>query len=218
MIKTVLIEDHELPRSALKQMLELDAGIRVIGETGTGTEGVKLVRHLKPDVVVLDVNLPDISGLEVTHRLLAQGEPIKILALSASGHDFFSFKLLNAGALSYLTKDTPREEFLQALKKTSTGQRYVSSTVANRFIFSQVGPRSQRKGFLSLSDRETEIIMMAIHGIEVKRIAQKLHISPKTVSNLRGRALEKLGITTDRGLIILALRHGIVTLDEVEPT
>ena len=108
MIKVVLIDDHDLVRSGLRQMLETDSGIEVVGEAGTGAEGIQLVRTLKPlkpDVVVLDVNLPDITGLEVAHRLLSHQEDIKILIVSGITNDLLPFKLLDAGALSYLTKN-----------------------------------------------------------------------------------------------------------------
>lgn len=218
MIKVVLIDDHELVRSGLKQMLETDASIQVIGEASMGMEGVQLVHHLKPDVVVLDVNLPDISGLEVTHRLLSHQEPIKILVVSAVSQDLFPFKLLDAGALSYITKNASREEFIQAVKTTYINQSFISQKVANRMIFSQVGPRSQKKGFSDLSDRELEVMKMVIHRDKVKKIAEKLHLSTKTVHSYRDRIFQKLHVDSDMGLMLLAIKEGIVTLDEIEPT
>lgn len=218
MINVVLIEDHELVRSGLKQMLETDASIRVVGETGTGVEGVQLVRHLKPDVVLLDVNLPDISGLEVTHRLLSHKEPIKIMVVSAASHDLYPFKLLDAGALSYVTKNASKEELIQALKMTYTGQSFVSQKVANRMIFSKVGPQSHKKHFSDLSDREMEVMMMVIHHIKVKKIAEKLHLSSKTVHSYRDRIFQKLHVDSDMSLMLLAIKEGIVKLDEMDPT
>ena len=114
MIKVVLIEDHKLVRSGLKQMLETDASIRVVGEANTGVDGIQSVISLKPDVVILDINLPDISGLEVTHRLLSQQKSIKIMVISGVGHDIYPLKLLDAGVLSYLTKESSKEELIQA--------------------------------------------------------------------------------------------------------
>lgn len=217
MIKVVLIDDHELVRSGFRQMLETDGNIEVIGETSTGIEGVQIVRNTKPDVVVLDVNLPDISGLEVTHRLLSHDQSVKIIVVSAVSHDLFPFKLLDAGALSYLTKNATREEFIHALKATYSGKPYICQTVANRLIFSQMKHRSYKKHFSDLSDREMEVMLMVIQGIEVKKIAQKLHLSSKTVHSYRSRIFQKLNVDSDMNLLLIAIKQGVIILDEIEP-
>lgn len=217
MIKVVLIDDHELVRSGLRQMLEADSTIQVIGETGTGAEGVQLVRSIKPDVVILDVNLPDISGLEVTNRLLAYQDSAKVLIVSAVNNDLFPFKLLEAGALGYLTKNASAEELLKALKSVYAGQRYISPAIANRLVFSKLNSQAKRGDFSELSDRETEVMMMVIHGFEVKKIAQKLHLSSKTVHSYRSRIFQKLNVKSDMGLMLVAIKQGIVSLDEAEP-
>ncbi len=215
MIKVVLIDDHELVRSGLRQLLETEGNIQVIGEAGSGVDGVQVVRSLKPDVVVLDVNLPDISGLEVTHRLLTQDSSMKIAVVSAVSHDLFPFKLLDAGALSYLTKNATRDEFVQALKTTHAGKSFIYPAVANRLIFSKIGVRSYKKHFSDLSDREMEVMLMVIRGVEVKKIAQKLHLSNKTVHSYRSRIFQKLNVDSDMSLLLLAIKHGVVTLDEM---
>lgn len=216
MIKVVLVDDHELVRSGLQQLLETDGNIQVIGEAGCGVDGVQVVRNLKPDVVVLDVNLPDISGLEVTHRLVSQNQSVKIMVVSAVSHDLFPFKLLDAGALSYLTKNATREELIQALKITYAGKSFICQTVANRLIFSQMGHRSYKKHFSDLSDREMEVMLMVIRGIEVKKIAKKLRLSSKTVHTYRSRIFQKLNVDSDMSLLLLAIKQGIVILDEME--
>lgn len=218
MIKVVLIDDHDLVRSGLRQMLETDSGIEVVGEAGTGAEGIQLVRTLKPikpDVVVLDVNLPDITGLEVTHRLLSHQEDIKILIVSGITNDLLPFKLLDAGALSYLTKNASREELIHALKTTYAGQRFVTPAVASRLVFSKLD--AKKGGFSDLTDRETEVMMMIIRSIDVKKIAEKLHLSTKTVHSYRNRIFQKLNVKNDMGLMLLSIKEGIVALEETEP-
>lgn len=219
MIKTVLIDDHELVRTGLRHMLKTDADIQVIGEAATGIEGIQVVRKLKPDVIVLDINLPDISGLEVTNRLLGREdeEPVKILVVSGMNYDLYAFKLLEAGALSYLTKNASSKELIQALKSTYAGQRFISPVVTAHLAFSEIGICSQKKNFLDLSDRELEVMMMVIRGVEVKEIGKKLNLSSKTVHTYRGRIFKKLHVDSDASLVILAIKEGIVTLDEMEP-
>lgn len=217
MIKVVLIDDHDLVRSGLRQMLETDSTVKVVGEAGTGAEGIQLVRSLAPDVVILDIKLPDISGLEVTNRLLSYQTSTKILIVSAVTSDLFPFKLLEAGAQGYLTKNASAEELLRALKSVHAGQRYVSPAIANRLVFSKLNAHSKQGDFSELSDRETEVMMMVINGFEVKKIAQKLHLSSKTVHSYRSRIFQKLQVKSDMGLMLAAIKQGIVSLDETEP-
>ncbi|MBS0350405.1 MAG: response regulator [Proteobacteria bacterium] len=215
MINLVLIEDHELVRSGFRQILETDANIQVVGESGSGVEGIQLVRTLKPDIVLLDVYLPDISGLEVTRRLLAREKSIKIMIVSGAGHDSFPFKLLDAGALSYLTKNTPQEEFIRAVKATYAGKSYISQTVSSHIVLSQLGFRSQKK-HPNLSNRQLEVLLMLMRDIPVEEIAQKLHMSIKTVHSNRYRMWEKFNVKSDIGVMTIAIKKGIVTLVDIE--
>ena len=214
MIKVVLIEDHELVREGLRNILESDPSIKVIGETGIGTEGVQLTLKLKPDVVLLDVQLPDISGLEVTNKLMSHDETIKILIVSAVTHDLFPMRILEAGAIGYLTKNVPREELIQAIKVVFKGQRYISPVIAQKLVVSKLKSHSTHQ-FSELSNRETEVMMMIIRGFSVKQIAQKLHVSNKTVHSYRSRIFQKLDIKNDMSLMLLAIKEGVVTLDAV---
>ncbi len=214
MIKIVLIDDHELVRSGLRNMLEADTSIKVVGETGAGAEGVQIVQNLKPDVVSLDIQLPDISGLEVTHKLLSHDRGIKILIISAVSHDLFPFRLLEAGALGYLTKNAPQHELIQAVKLVYAGQRFVSPAIAQKLVVSKLKPQATNH-FSDLSDREMEVMSMVIRGFSVKKIAQKLHVSTSTVHSYRSRIFQKLNIKNDMGLMLLAIKEGIVTLDAI---
>lgn len=216
MIQVVLIDDHELVRSGLKEMLEKDASIRVIGEADNGVEGIRLVRSLKPDVVILDVNLPDISGLEVTRRLLSSSQSVKILVVSAVTDDLFPFKLLDEGASSYLTKNASRTEFFKAVKDTYAGKRVITPAVAQRFFFSKIG--TKKGSFSDLSPRETEVMRMVIHNVRTKEIAEKLHVKPHTVYSYRSRIFQKLRVKNAMDLQLLAIRQGVVGLHEADPS
>ncbi len=213
MIKTILIEDHSLVRAGIRQMLKEVKGIQVVGEAGTGNEGVQLVRDLHPHVVILDFKLPDISGLEVTNKLLRIDPDIKILIVSSAINNLFPFRLLEAGAQGYLTKDTSKEELVRAIKAVSVGQRVISPEIASRLALAKVDHKSDA-AFHDLSDREMEVMMMVIRGVLVKDIADKLHLSPKTVHSYRSRIFEKLNVKNDVALTLLAIRHGVIGLEE----
>ncbi len=215
MIKLVLIDDHFLVRAGFRQMVEAEKSIQVIGEAGTGIEGIRLVRTTKPDIVLLDIKLPDISGLEVTHKLLSHESPPKILIVSAITNDLFPFRILEAGAHGYITKNASQEELIHAIKVIHNNQRYISAEVAHKLALSRLSA-NMPVNFSSLSDRETEVMLMVIRQVPVKEIAQKLHLSAKTVHSYRSRIFEKLHVKNDTALTLLAIKQGIVEIEEVE--
>lgn len=215
MIKVVLVDDHFLVRAGFRQMIEAEKNIQVIGEAGTGMEGIRLVRSVKPDIVLLDIKLPDISGLEVTHKILTQESPPKILIVSAITNDLFPFRILEAGAHGYITKNASQEELINAIKTVNNNQRYISAEVAHKLALSRLSA-NMPVNFSSLSDRETEVMLMVIRQVSVKEIAQKLHLSAKTVHSYRSRIFEKLHVKNDTALTLLAIKQGIVEIEEVE--
>lgn len=215
MIKVVLIDDHFLVRAGFRQMIEMDNDIKVVGEAGAGIEGVQLVRNVKPDIVLLDIKLPDISGLEVTHKILSHEPAPKILIVSAMINDLFPFRILEAGAHGYLTKNATQAELINAIKTVFSNQRYISAEVAHKLALARL-TANMPVNFSSLSDRETEVMLMVIRQIPVKEIARKLHLSAKTVHSYRSRIFEKLHVKNDTSLTLLAIKQGIVGIEEVE--
>lgn len=213
MIKTLLIDDHAIVRSGMRQMLDDVKGIQVIGEARTGNEGIQLVRELHPNVVILDFKLPDITGLEVTTRLLRIDPNIKILVVSSAVNDLFPFRILEAGAQGYLTKDSSKDQLVQAIKNIHNGQRVISPEIANRLALAKVDMQA-KTAFNDLTDREMEVLMMVIRGVPVQDIADRLFLSPKTVHSYRSRIFEKLNVENDVGLTLLAIREGLITLEE----
>lgn len=214
MIKVVLIEDHLLVRTGIRKLIEESNNIKIIGEASTGIEGIQLVRNLVPDVVLLDIKLPDISGLEVTHKLLNYLPSIKILVVSGMKNNLFPFRLLEAGAKGYFTKNGSQEELLRAIQMVYADQRYISPEIAQILALAKVRPSDEKGNFAELSDRETEVMYMVIRGFEVKDIAKKLHLSIKTVHSYRSRIFEKLNIKNDTELTLLAIKRGLVTIEE----
>jgi two-component system invasion response regulator UvrY len=214
LIKIILIDDHVLVRAGMREMLQEVKGISVIGDTGTGSEGVEMVRRLDPDLIILDLKLPDQPGLEVTQKILKIKPDIKILVVSSIVNDLFLFRLLEAGAQGYLTKDAKKEELIQAIKAVYSGQRVISPQLAKRLALAKTDYKKDNI-FADISEREMEVMMMLIQGIPVKEMAEKLNISHKTVHSYRSRIFEKLNVKSDLAVTLLAIHHGLITLEEV---
>lgn len=214
MIRIVLIDDHALVRHSLGVMLQHHKNIRIVGETSTGVEGIQLVRQSQPDVVILDFKLPDISGLEVTTRLMRLEPAPKILLLSADMHTDIIFRLLEAGAIGFLTKNASREELISAIKAVADEKPVLTPEVASQMAMAKVDFQSQAV-FSPLTNKEMEVLFLVLRGISSKDIAQRLHISPKTIHSYRSRIFEKLNVENEVALMHLALKEGLLTPDEV---
>jgi two-component system, NarL family, invasion response regulator UvrY len=212
-IKVVLIDDHLLVRTGIRKMLA-GHNIEIIGEAGNGNQAIQMVRHLLPDLIILDVKLPDISGLEVTHKILSYIPSAKILIVSSIQNNLFPFRLLEAGARGYITKNSSQEELLRAIQTVHRNQRYISPEIAQILALSRVRPADGKGDLNELSDRETEVMYMVIRGVGIKEIANKLHLSSKTVHSYRSRIFEKLNLRNDTELTLLAIKRGIITLEE----
>ena len=215
MITVILIDDHALVRSGFRQIIEAEKGIQVIGEAGTGVEGVQMVRAAKPDVVVLDIKLPDISGLEVTQKLLAREPYPKILIVSGMDSYLFPYRLLEAGALGYLSKNASPEDFIRAIKAVYNAQRYLGPEISQLMALAKLDANTPGD-FSTLSDRETEVMMMVVRGLEVKEIAKRLSLSSKTIHSYRSRIFEKMHVKNDTALTLLAIRNKIISIEEAE--
>lgn len=213
MVKIVLINNQTLVRSGLRLLLETEHSFRVIGEAATGAAGIQLVFESKPNVVILEIRLPDISGLEVARRLLAHDNAVKILIVSGVNHTLFPFKLLEIGVLGYLTNDSTQEELIYAVKEVNSSQTYITPVIAQQLAMSNITPQSKDK-FLTLSAREAEVMWMIIQRNDIKIIAKKLNVSAKTVHSYRGRIFQKLAISSDMELLMLALQEGIVKVGD----
>lgn len=213
MIKIVLIDDHVLVRSGIREMLQEVKGISVVGDAGTGREGIELVRRVNPDIVILDLKLPDQTGLEVTQKILRLNPDIKILIVSSVINDLFLFRLLEAGAHGYLTKEAKHEELIHAIKTISSGQRVISPQLAKRLALAKTDYKKDNI-FAEISDREMEVMLMVVRGVPVKEMAEKLNISHKTVHSYRSRIFEKLNVKSDLAVTLLAIHHGLIVLED----
>ncbi|WP_286788767.1 MULTISPECIES: response regulator transcription factor GacA [unclassified Pseudomonas] len=210
MIKVLVVDDHDLVRAGIIRMLADVDGIQVIGQADSGENGLKLVRELKPDVVLMDVKMPGIGGLEATRKLLRSHPEVKVIAVTACEEDPFPTRLLQAGASGYLTKGADIQEMITAIRHAFGGQRYISAQIAQQLALKSFQPQSNGSPFDLLSEREIQIALMIANCHKVQVISDKLCLSPKTVNTYRYRIYEKLPITSDVELALLAVRHGMV--------
>jgi two-component system invasion response regulator UvrY len=213
MIDVLLVDDHDLVRTGIKRMLSDINGIRVVGEASSGEEAVKLGRELKPQVVLMDVKMPGIGGFEATRKLIRLDPDIKVLVVSTCDNDVYPSRLLQVGASGYLTKGASMDEMVHAIRQVYAGQRYISPDIANKLAFRHVSEKEESP-FDSLSERELQVMIMITKGMKVQEIADKLHLSPKTVNSYRYRIFEKLRIKNDVELTLLAIRHGLIESEE----
>ena len=209
MITVLLVDDHELVRAGIRSLLSSVPGIKVIAEAGTGEDAIKIAREKRPNVVLMDVRMPGIGGLEATRKLLRADPEVKVIALTVCGEEPFPSKLLQAGAVGYLTKGSDVDEMVQAIHAVCHGKRYISPDVAQQLALKHLSDEKSSP-FESLSEREMQVMMMITSGQKVQEISDKLCLSPKTVSSYRYRLFDKLSVHSDVELTHLAIRHGIL--------
>ncbi len=212
MIRVMLVDDHRLVRAGLKRVLSEMPDIRVVAEAGTGEEALELARKDAPDVVLMDVNMPGMGGLEATRRLVARNPQIKIIAVSMHMDEPYPSRMLEAGAAGYISKDSAADEVATAIRRVQSGGHYVAADVAGNLAASLIKGGSGGAPFEQLSQRETQVMMMVTKGYSTQDISDRLCLSPKTVSTYRYRLFEKLGVSNDVELTRLAMRYGL--LDE----
>ncbi len=208
-IRVLLVDDQKLFLRGIGRLLEDHDDIAVAGYATTGEEALKLVRRERPDVVLMDVNMPGIGGLEATRRILANHPDTKVIILTVHADDPFPARLLEAGASGYLTKTCEHEEIVTAIRKVHVGERYIGADIARQLALSML-PGGERSPFDRLSQREMQVMLMVTQGHSIQEIADQLSLSPKTVSTYRYRIYEKLGVGNDVELTHLAMRYGML--------
>jgi two-component system invasion response regulator UvrY len=209
LIRVLVVDDHDLVRTGITRMLADIDGLQVVGQAESGEESLIKARELKPDVVLMDVKMPGIGGLGATCKLLRSHPDIKVVVVTVCEEDPFPTRLLQAGAAGYLTKGAGLAEMVQAIRLVFAGQRYISPQIAQQLAIKSFQPVSDSP-FDALSEREIQIALMIVGCQKVQSISDKLCLSPKTVNTYRYRIFEKLSISSDVELTLLAVRHGMV--------
>lgn len=209
MINVLLVDDHELVRTGIRRLLEDVSGIKVYAEAQSGEEGISEARKKRPDVVLMDVSMPGIGGLEATRKLIQLYPDLPIIIVTVHTDDPFPSSLLKAGASGYLHKGCSVDEIVIAIKAVHGGKRYISSDIAQNLALSLL-PGNEKSPFETLSQREMQVLFMLVQGNKVHEISDKLCLSPKTISTYRTRLFEKLRVGNDAELTRLAMHHGIL--------
>jgi two-component system, NarL family, invasion response regulator UvrY len=209
MIKIMIVDDHEIVRKGLKQILKEAPHIAVAGEASTGQEAMEKLKKNPFDMLVLDISLPDRSGLEVLKQVRQQYPKIPVLILTMHAEEQYAARVLRAGAAGYMTKEAAPEQLVNAIQKVSRGGRYVSPAFAETLAF-DLGADPTKPLHETLSDREYQVMTMLASGKPVKDIAEKLYLSVKTVSTHRSRILEKMRMRNNAELILYAIRNNLV--------
>jgi two-component system invasion response regulator UvrY len=209
MIRLMIVDDHELVRVGMRHILKDYPAIKIVGEAADGETAIRLNREVKPDVVLLDISLPGLSGLEVTTRLKQVEPGLRIIILTVHEAAPYPGKLLDAGASGYLTKGCPATELVQAIRTVAKGGRHIGSSVAQQMALAMMqGARTSP--FDGLSAREMEVMLMLVDGRRMADIADIMHLSPKTVATYKYRIFEKLETRSDVDMTRMAMRYGVV--------
>jgi DNA-binding NarL/FixJ family response regulator len=213
-IKIILADDHRIIREGLRALLEKEPGVEVIAEAADGRTTVKLCRELLPDVVIMDITMPDLNGIEATHQILFEMPDIKVIALSMHSDKRFVSEMFNAGALGYLLKDAAFEELSDALRAVNNNQLYLSAQLEN--LKDYLGRMRTAQVFDSsptLTTREREVLQLLAEGKTTHQIASSLCLSGKTVAAHRTQIMNKLGLKSIAELTKYAIREGLTALE-----
>ncbi|WP_133130004.1 two-component system response regulator LetA [Legionella yabuuchiae] len=209
MIKVLIVDDHALVRMGIRRLLEDLSDMDVVAEAESGEVALAKVKAHHPDVVLLDMKMPGIDGWEVTRRLKKSNPHVKIIAVTAMSAAPLPGRVLQLGAMGYLTKESGAEEMATAIRKVFKGERYLSAEVAQKMAISSL-QTSQDSPFDRLSEREMQVMFMITSGMTVQEISERLFLSPKTINGYRYRMFEKLEIKNDVELTYLAMKHRVI--------
>ncbi|MFA5042874.1 MAG: response regulator transcription factor [Kiritimatiellia bacterium] len=215
-IRLLIADDHKIMRDGLKALVEKEADIAVVGEAESGRTTVSMAQKLAPHVVVMDIAMPDLNGIEATRKIVKTNPNVKIVALSAHADQHFVREMMAAGASAYILKDTAYEELVRAIREVMKGKKYLSSDIARGVLDTYVKlsrPASANPAFVVLTDREREVLQMIAEGKSTKEIAGDAAVSVKTIETHRHNIMEKLGLHSIAELTKYAIREGVTSVD-----
>jgi DNA-binding NarL/FixJ family response regulator len=215
-VRVLLVDDHKMMREGLRALLASVPDFEVVGEACEGRTALDLVRTLSPDVVVMDVGMPDLNGVEATRRIRAEHGRVKVIALSTHTDKRYVHHMLDAGACGYVLKMSAYDELLRAVRAASQGRTYLSPEIAGLVVERSTGPQAGREtsAFSSLGAREREVLQLVAEGKTSAETAREMHISVKTVETHRRNIVQKLGLHGTAELTKYAIREGLTSVEE----
>lgn len=215
MITVLLTDDHELVRTGIRRLLEDSKQVSIIGEADCGEKSIQLAQQHQPDVILMDVNMPGIGGVEACRRILQRNPKQKIIVLTVHNEQTFPKRLLEIGARGYLTKECGVDEMIEAIRLVHAGNYYIATSIAQQLALSLL-PGNDVNPIDKLSRREFQVMLMISQGLTNAKISDKLCLSPKTISTYRLRLLEKLDAHNEVDLIKIAVEQGMVEFSSSE--
>jgi two-component system, NarL family, response regulator NreC len=216
MVSIVLVDDHQIVRQGLKVLLEAEPEFQVVGEASDGQQAVELVRQVLPDVLVVDLNLPSLNGIEVVQQVKAFHPTIRAIVLSMHSSEDYVLPAFASGASGYVLKDSAVEDLVYAIHQAFSGNRYLSPQLAEKAIDSYLHAGRNNSAsdlFETLTQRERQVIQLSVEGLSYGEIASRLVISPRTAETHRNNAMRKLGISNTPELVRYAIKHGLISVD-----
>lgn len=207
-LNVLLVDDHSVVRMGFKMLIDSEKDMQVIGEAETGEEGIIKFQEIKPDVVVMDITMPGIGGLEAIERIIAKDKNAKILVLSAHEDSVHPKRVLSAGAIGYLTKRSAAEELINAIRTVGSGKKYIESTVAQQLAITQLSGENDPTEVLS--DREFEVFISLAKGKSTNEIADTMCLSPRTVGTHLYNIKQKLNANNSAEIALIAIRCGLL--------
>ncbi len=219
-IRIVLADDHTMFRGGLRAMLEKEPDLEVISEAKDGLEALRVAHETRPHVVVMDVSMPGMNGIEATRQITSKLPGVKVLCLSMHSEERFVAAVLDGGASGYLIKECALDELLRAIRAVMANQTYLSPAIAGTVVqsYRAYRPEGHSSPFSLLTGREREVLQLLAEGYSAKLIAARLHVSVKTIETHRQRTMRKLNIDSVAGLTKYAVRHGLTTIEGPPPT
>jgi len=214
-IRILIADDHKIVRDGLRALLEKQTGMEVIAEAENGRKAVQLARELHPDIVIIDIGMPDLNGIDAARQIIAEVDRVKVIALSMHSDKRFVAQMFKAGASAYLLKDCAFEELAQAVSVVVAGQTYLSPEIAGPVMDDYVRhlTTTDSSGFSVLTAREREVLQLLAEGRATKEVAAELHVSIKTIETHRQQIMNKLRVRSLADLTKYAIREGLTSLE-----
>jgi two-component system nitrate/nitrite response regulator NarL len=212
-IKVLVADDHPVVRKGLQSCLTKQGRLKLVGEAADGEEALQRTRELSPDVVLMDINMPGMNGLAVTEVLRKEAPDVKVLVLSVHSNKDYIFRVIQAGAHGYVSKEAPPEELLRAIEAVHSGEPFFSEEIARAALSEFVNSGGKKEPFSQLTSREREVLVLIAEGQSNKEIADKLGIGVRTIETHRERIMRRLNIHSVAGLTKYAIANGLVALE-----